>query len=114
MPTLAAVEPLVGWEFLLGVESQESGAAFEPLSPAVVPLKGTWGWILRFSENLRFLRFFVKCILAVNPSGMRDMETGVPPLKPAGPGGFFCIINIVFYWIQPRFLIKIRFTNNYS
>ena len=43
-----------------------------------------------------FLWFFVKSILAVNPSGMRDMETGVPPLKPAGPGVFFCIINIDF------------------
>ena len=28
---------------------------------------------------------FVKCIWAINPSGMRDMETGVAPFKPAGP-----------------------------
>ena len=76
---------------LIGTED-----GFFKLSPAVVPLKGTWGWILRFSENLRFLRFFVKCILAINPSGIRDMETVVAPLEPAGPGGFFCIINIDF------------------
>ena len=67
-------------------------------SPAVVLLKRAWGWILRLSEYLRFSRFFVKSILAVNPSGMRDMETGVPPLKPAGPGVSF-FINIDFEWI---------------
>ena len=38
-----------------------------------------------FSIFCDFLHFFAKCILAINPSGMRDMETGVPPLKPAGP-----------------------------
>ena len=46
-------------------------------------------------RKLTIFQIFRKSILAVNPSGMRDMETGVPPLKPAGPGVFF-IINIDF------------------
>ena len=36
-----------------------------------------------------FMIFFSKSILAVSPSGMGDMETGVPPLKPACPCSFF-------------------------
>ena len=53
-------------------------------SPAFLVVRKKWGWILSF-----VLRKLPKSILAINPSGIRDMETGVPPLKPAGPGVFF-------------------------
>ena len=49
-----------------------------------------------FQKKLFFYDFFVKRILVINPSGIKDMETVVPPLKPAGPGGSFRTINTDF------------------
>ena len=45
-------------------------------------------------RGLRFFTFFCsKCILSVKQSGTRDTDPGPPKSDPAGPEGFFCIIN---------------------
>ena len=86
-----AFGPLWGW---IGLKWFSDPIQAKLIIPCSCPFKKGMGLDFTISRKMRFLRFFVKSILAVNPSGMRDMETGVPPLKPAGPGGFFCIINI--------------------
>ena len=57
---------------------------------------GKTGMGLDFTNFRTFTMFTIFQKMAVNPSGMRYMETGVLPLKPAEPGVFSCIINIDF------------------
>ena len=62
------------------------------LSPAVLLLKRAWGWILRFSENLRFLRFFVKKYFGRKPLRDERYGDGSATAETGRSGRFFLVL----------------------